>query len=813
MIVRAFLSSLLVIVFAGVTRTVAAQDMAIIDSLVTVDSTLGPIPINEIGSEAVTASTRLMAIRQDATPRGLIDRIQEEWENREPQITTLRSETRRSLERTTDPDWLLELDRRWGRSETILDDWLGVLAGRSKLLTADLLELASMERQWGATLSIARNSDLPASVIANVDTLLLEIEELEPIVQDRLNAFLELESRVSRERQIVQHTRREIDEVTASEFLSFVRRESDPVSDVLELDLSDENVRDDRSYLTLFYQSTVTYLAASTQYAWIQFGLLLVLVWLTYTLHRRVSTWNEERPGVPVDTEIFSRPFSAALLVTFLATEAIYPHASIFLVGIALIASIWPAYRLLAIMIPKELESLLRSFFTILVLVLIARFLVPEHTTVGRLIHFALTVTITIGVGFVLRSTPTTNFLMSSVEGRRIRFGLRLSFAVLAFSAFVSLFGFGPLSRHLMTSAVYSAYFILLIYIGSLVVRAMFLGFLKSPFAHRSRVIKNHFPEIATRTTRIINFVAFLAGIQALLDTFGVYRLFYNWISDLLTAPIRAGEAEISIGGVLIFLLTFWIALLLAKFIRFLLEEEFLTRVRMGRGKPQAISGTLYYILITLGFIFALSATGMPMDRLTVLAGAFGVGLGFGLQDVVNNFVSGLILLYESPIQVGDTIEFGTNMGTVKRIGIRSSVVRTFEGAEVNVPNSHLVSNDVTNWTMSDTRRRLTIPFGVAYGTDTSVIPDLIMAIASDHPDIDRDPEPMLLFVAMGDSSLNFELRCWTSSGDWLQIKSDLTDSVYAKLGDAGIEIPFPQRDLHIRSVDEQIRGMKAPDD
>ena len=136
----------------------------------------------------------------------------------------------------------------------------------------------------------------------------------------------------------------------------------------------------------------------------------------------------------------------------------------------------------------------------------------------------------------------------------------------------------------------------------------------------------------------------------------------------------------------------------------------------------------------------------------------------------------------------------------MKHIGIRSSIVRTFEGAEINVPNAHLVSNDVTNWTLSDTRRRLTIPFGVAYGTDTSQIPDLILQIARDRADIHPDPEPMLLFTAMADSSLNFELRCWTSSSDWVQIKSDLTDAVYEKLGSAGIEIPFPQRDIHIRS-------------
>ena len=641
-----------------------AQELAVIDSLIAPDTTMGPIPINEIASEAVNASTTLWSISQDSRPSGLIDVIESEWDARRPEIERLVSETEASLAQKTDPDWLAELDRRWSRGETILAGWLSSLASESATLTEDLIELTSMQRRWKQTQEIAVESDLPESVLANVDSVIFEIDRLTPLIQERLNNNLELESRLSHERQVAIRTRDLINEQTAHELAGYVIRERAPLSDLLGLDESVDRTRDDRSYTRLYYRSIRDYLSNVTEYLWIHFGLIILLTWLTILLHRRIDHWNEAEPDVPIDIELFERPFSAALLVALLMTELIYPHASVFFVGVALILSIWPAYRLLEVIIPIELKTVLRAFIAFLVVILVSRFLVVEHTTVGRLVHFVLTVAAIGFLAWILRNKETVAFLKSSGEGRKVLTGLHLSFIILLIALASSLIGYGPLSRHLTISTVYSAYFVLLIFIGSLVLRAIILGLLKSPFAHRSRVIQNHFPEVARRTNRLISILAFLGGVLAVLDTFGVYRLVIDSVVDTLTAPIKVGEAEISIGGILLFAVVFWIALLIAKLIRFILEEELLKRVRMGRGKPQAISGTIYYVFITLGFVFALSATGMPMDRLTVLAGAFGVGLGFGLQDVVNNFVSGLILLYESPIQVGDTIEFGTHMGS-----------------------------------------------------------------------------------------------------------------------------------------------------
>jgi len=256
----------------------------------------------------------------------------------------------------------------------------------------------------------------------------------------------------------------------------------------------------------------------------------------------------------------------------------------------------------------------------------------------------------------------------------------------------------------------------------------------------------------------------------------------------------------ISLGDVLAFAITVWLAFLVSTGIRFVLEEEVYPRLRLARGLPYMISNLLHYALLLLGFLLAVGALGVDLNKFTVLAGAFGVGLGFGLQGVVNNCVSGLIVLVERPIHVGDAIQMSDLAGEVRRIGIRATTVRTWEGAEVIVPNASLVSEKVTNWTYSDRLRRMDLPVGVAYGSAPEKVLELLLAVAHAHPGVLAQPVPEALFMGFGESALNFELRAWTGRfNQWAAVRSELGVAVYAALRDVGLEIPFPQREVRLR--------------
>jgi small-conductance mechanosensitive channel len=250
-----------------------------------------------------------------------------------------------------------------------------------------------------------------------------------------------------------------------------------------------------------------------------------------------------------------------------------------------------------------------------------------------------------------------------------------------------------------------------------------------------------------------------------------------------------------------------------AQLVRFVIDEELLTRVGWPRGVGSTISTLTFYAVAAAGFLVALGAAGVEIGNFAIVAGALGVGIGFGLQTVVNNFVSGLILMFERPIQPGDIVEVSGVTGTVKSIGLRATTIETFEGAEVIVPNGTLLQGNLTNWTLNDRNRRIEIPVGVAYGTDPKEVLGILREVAARQPLLLRHPPPIALFTGFGESSLDFSLRFWTSAGDtWGAVRSAAMVEIHDELAQAGIEIPFPQRDLHVKSVaPEVLRSAVSP--
>jgi potassium efflux system protein len=207
----------------------------------------------------------------------------------------------------------------------------------------------------------------------------------------------------------------------------------------------------------------------------------------------------------------------------------------------------------------------------------------------------------------------------------------------------------------------------------------------------------------------------------------------------------------------------------------------------------------IQYVMLLAGVTLALAALGVDLTKLTILAGAFGVGAGLGLQNLVNNFASGLILLFERPIHLGDVVQIAGVGGEVRHIGARATVVRTADGAEVFVPNAQLVAQTLTNWTYSDMRRRIVLPVRVAYGATPQRVTELLVAVAAQHPQAVAQPAPAAVFLGFGENSLDFELRVWTDRfGDAETIQSQLAGSVYAALTEARIALPVPRRDVRL---------------
>jgi small-conductance mechanosensitive channel len=237
--------------------------------------------------------------------------------------------------------------------------------------------------------------------------------------------------------------------------------------------------------------------------------------------------------------------------------------------------------------------------------------------------------------------------------------------------------------------------------------------------------------------------------------------------------------------------------------IRRLMENRVLIRTSLATGQQYAYAQITSYLVFLFGLLIGLQWAGVNMSSLVILGGALGIGIGFGMQNIANNFVSGIILLLERPIQVGDRVEVGDTHGDVVRIAARSTWIRTNANVVMIIPNSEFINNHVTNWTANDRQVRFPIPLGVSYGSDPEVVRDVLMEVADQHPDVLNVPPPDLLFTGFGDSSLNFELRVWTITRVQYprELASELYFMIFKAFKERGITIPFPQRDLHVKSV------------
>ncbi len=300
--------------------------------------------------------------------------------------------------------------------------------------------------------------------------------------------------------------------------------------------------------------------------------------------------------------------------------------------------------------------------------------------------------------------------------------------------------------------------------------------------------------------------------IFTLLWAVFLYALMRIWgLSDAAVLEVRGylidgftiGSLRVFPVRILLALITFVVLFALSGWLRAHLKRRWLGRLHMEPGAREAMVTIVGYAGTATAIVAALSVAGLELGNLAIIAGALSVGIGFGLQNIVNNFVSGLILLFERPIKTGDWIVVGETEGYVRRIRIRSTQIQTFDRADVIVPNSELISGQVTNWMLYDPRGRVRVPVGVAYGSDTGVVKELLLKIAAEHPLVindDADRIAKVFFRSFGDNSLNFELHCHIGHIDQrMQVISDLNFAIDAEFRNHTIEMPFPQRDIHLR--------------
>ncbi len=306
-----------------------------------------------------------------------------------------------------------------------------------------------------------------------------------------------------------------------------------------------------------------------------------------------------------------------------------------------------------------------------------------------------------------------------------------------------------------------------------------------------------------------LSLILILASLVVPWDRYPLVTRAFQSAQKTVSEPIfHLGKVPVSPALVIQAILFILLLAFVARRTRRVFRVYLLDRIEMQEGHKYALETTAEYLIVIAGLAVGLELAGVNLGSFAILGGALGVGVGFGLQSIANNFVSGLVLLFEGPVKVGDRVEIGELNGDVVKIGARSTWVRTNDNIIVIVPNSEFIVKPVVNWTATDRQVRFSLPVGTSYNSDPEEVRRVLIRVATENPDVLPEPPPDVIFTDYGDSSLNFELRFWTISRVQtpLMLKSDLYFAIFRSFKESGIEIPYPQRDIHVRTAAATLR-------
>ena len=766
------------------------------------------IELGKIPSAIERARATLRSADAVATPRDEIAHIGEAVPEFTRKVHEREVAARRLLATEPPVEVLDDLSAEWDAFDESIRTWNAVLARRVQELDDQVRAVQEIDEAWAQREQQAREAGAPAPTLEQIRALRADIASTRQRVEAARDRVLTLQAKLSdpgeRVASVLDAARQARSERVGKLFV----RDRAPL---WSPSIRDQQLRDlpakFRDAVRADAAAAVGYLDARRTQVLFELLGMWMLAWVLVRARRHLSEREGHDARLETISAVLERPLSAAIVIGVALLPLLHPRPPPQLGALVRALALIPTLRILAPLFGPGLRPALYA--------LAGFFLVDQlrHAAVDLPFVPRALFTLEMSAGalvmvWVLR--PSRLASLPPAAGRESRFrwasrGLRLLLIAFATGLVAAVLGYMQLAVFIGAGALRSAYLAAIVYALVRTGQGVVVVLLRTSALARLGLVRRHRELLDRRTCRAIRVAGALVWVVGTIDVFSLRDRVIDLATRILSAELAVGNLSLSLGDVLLFVATVWLAFLISRFVRLILDEEVYHRLSLRRGVPYAISALVHYGILLSGFLLAVLASGVDLDRFALLAGAFGVGIGFGLQNVVNNFVSGLILLFERPVQVSDTVQLGDLLGEVRRIGIRSSTVRTWEGAEVIVPNANLISTEVTNWTLSDRLRRIDLPVGVAYGNDPDRVIGILKAAADSNARVLDDPPVEVLFLGFGDSSLDFQIRAWTSSFlRFPTIRSEIALAASRALKEAHIEIPFPQRDLHVRSVDPE---------
>ena len=767
-----------------------------------VESPPTPIPSSNIASEAEAANFRLRRIRIDLDKAVQLSREKEQLAG----LTASLERIRPALEsdKSLHDEELVNFRQELARFNLRLKELQDRVDPRSRLLEERREELRRMESLWQATYQSLSGVELPGSSRDLVSSNQSQINDLSALLRDRQPALLAMQNQVSELRITVNDYRDRIGEALEKSRQQLFVLDSEPLWNAFQ---SAAGVK--ASFAELLRDSYVRralplidYMKDNERRLVAHLLITLLLSWLLVVVSRGNRRWLKPTDANRDAEEVLRHPLAGALVISLLLSMSIYPNAPVTVYRLPLLLMVFPLARIVAAALSRE-ERIAFYFLTGLYVLWRLDGLFSFSEFPLRIFILALAC---LGIFGAVWGAGVARKALHAGMGPwlQARFHLlRLGAFLLSGALIANIVGNVTLAVLLVAGCISSAYSAAAFFAGAITLESFLLPLFQAPLAQKSLAIREQSRQFRRRSCILIRFVALIAWIISTLVAFGIYGPIKTWLTAMLTRQWSFGQIAFSLGGILLFVITICVSFWAARFAAFIAEKDILSRMKLAKGIPATVSMLVRDFVLALGFILALAGAGVKWSQIALIAGAVGVGIGLGLQQLVASFIAGLILIFERPIRVGDVVEVNKVEGTVSRIGMRSSTIEAVNGSELICPNNRLISEDFINWTLSHQLRRVEVPVSVVHGSDSEMVLDILKKVALDHPEVLRKPEPVALFRSFGESSLNFELHFFTQQSRWIVLNSEVGVLMKKALREAGIELALPRRDINITKVNE----------
>ena len=768
------------------------------------------VPLPDIVSSSDSTSEGLNDIRSELSSNKTVDNITRELAATTKEIDARELETRRILRPGVPLETLGDFATRWQKLADQLTAWSRQLTDRATAHDRELTQMSATRTTWKATLELAGKSNAPPEVMQRINQVLQGIDATEEMLQNRRAAVLSLQTRVAEQTQRVNSGLRSIRSAQSAAVNRLWVQDSPPIwSPEVRTAAAQSLGRD--SQVSLGAQAALVRNYLEREWTKLIYVALLFIafVFIMLRVKRHVARWTDKDRALDRTNRVLQLPFSTASLLTLISARLILHDAPrgvwLILATLALI----PIVVLLRHLIDRHLFPIVNAL-VVFYFVAQLRVLAASIPVLSRIILLLETVGGLIFLIWFIRARRRSGPRTTSNKTARVAG----SIAMAGFGAIIvaDLLGYVALANYLSVAILTSAYFAVALYAAARILEGLvFFGLQIRPLASLA-VVQRQRPLLRRRIARLIEMAAIVTWVLLALSAFSLREAVISRTIALLNAEVAVRSVHFSLGAVVAFILTIWITLLLSRFLRFFLQEEIYDRFHLARGPAYAVSTLVHYGVLLVGFYIAIAALGADMTKFAILAGAFGVGIGFGLQNVFNNFFSGLILLFERPVQVGDVIEVGGQTGVVRRIGIRASIIALDDKSQLIIPNGQLISDKVTNRTFSSRQKRMELTIRIAYGSDPEQVIALLLKTAAAHPKVTKDPPPDAVLKQFGEDALVFVLGFTTEEVSQSPfVQSDVAVAVNAALRAAGIEIAFPQRIVRLEQNDNPSKHSSDP--